>query len=229
MLINEIPEPDRPREKLAKRGAGALSDAELLAIFLRTGRRGRSAISIASELIEAVGSLSELSRRDAEEIQNLVSGIGPAKACELCAAVELGHRLARGNSPRPELSDAGSVYDLFAAGMQSEPREVLKVALLDTKLRLIRDTNLYQGSVNECLAHPRDIFRPAVVHNAYGLIVIHNHPSGDPAPSSADRAMTRRLAEAASLLQINLLDHVIIGNKDGGRQPFFSFKEAGLL
>lgn len=228
-MIKEIPKSDRPREKLAKRGAGALSDAELLAIFLRNGRRGRSAIAIASELISSVGSLAELSRRDAGEIQELVSGIGPAKACELCAAVELGRRLARGSSPRPELSNAESVYRLFGAEMRAESREVLKIALLNTKMKMLRDIDLYHGSLNECIAHPRDILRPAVVHNAYGLIVIHNHPSGDPAPSSADRSLTRRLADAASLLQIHLFDHVIIGNADGGRQPFFSFREAGLL
>jgi DNA repair protein RadC len=229
MLMQEMPETDRPREKLAKHGATALSDAELLAIFLRTGRRGKSALALASELLEAKGSLKGLAKCDAGELAKAVSGIGPAKAAELCAAVELGCRLARAGDRAPLLDSAEAAYEYFAPVMQKMDREALKVVLLDTKLRLLREESAFVGSLNECVAHPREIFRPAIIHRAYAVIVIHNHPSGDPAPSSADRALTSRLREAADLLQITLIDHIIIGNADGGRQPYFSFREAGLL
>ncbi len=229
MRIREIPEADRPREKLAARGAGALTDAELLAVFLRTGRRGRSAVALASELIAAKGSLHELSRCGAGELETLVSGIGKAKASELCAAVELGRRLARGGIERPEVGSALAAFDLFAAEMRSSGQEIVKVVHVDTKLRLLRDENVFAGTLNECVVHPREIFRSAIVLRAYAILVLHNHPSGDPSPSRADQTLTRRLAQAAEVLQIQLLDHVIVGTSDGGRQPFFSFREAGLL
>lgn len=229
MRIQEIPESDRPREKLMARGAASLTDAELLAIFLRTGRKGKSAIALAAELIEAKGSLHRLSMTDAAELPKLASGIGPAKAAELRAAFELGKRLARGEEERPVLDCAEAIYSTYGAELQAMDREVLKVALLDTKLRLIRMEEIALGSLTECVAHPREIFRPALVHSAYGVILMHNHPSGDPAPSSADHRLTRQLAEAAQMLQITLLDHVIVGTSDGGRQGYFSFREAGSL
>jgi DNA repair protein RadC len=229
MRILEIPEDDRPREKLVAKGPGSLTDAELLAIFLRTGCRGKSAIAVASELLANKGSLGELALCEAAELVNAAPGIGPAKAAELCAAVELGRRLARGAQARQPVDSADAVFELFRAEMNTYDREVLKVALLDTKLRLIRDHNIATGSLNECIAHPREIFRPAIIHRAYAVIIIHNHPSGDPAPSQADHSLTRRLREAAELLQINLMDHIIIGTPDGGRHPFFSFREAGIV
>ncbi|GAB4166732.1 MAG: DNA repair protein RadC [Terrimicrobiaceae bacterium] len=229
MKICELPPDDRPREKLATKGPGSLTDAELLAIFLRTGCRGKSAIAVASELIANKGSLGEIALCEASELVNAAPGIGPAKAAELSAAVELGRRLAKGAQARQPVDSADAVYQTFRAEMNTYDREVLKVVLLDTKLRLIRDQNISTGSLSECLAHPREIFRPAIVHRAYAVIVLHNHPSGDPAPSQADHAVTRRLREAADLLQINLMDHIIIGTPDGGRHPFFSFREAGMV
>ena len=152
-----------------------------------------------------------------------------AKAAELAAAFELGKRLARGGEERPVLDRAEVIYQRFGAEFQALGREELKVVLLDTKLRMILVEKISQGSLNECVAYARDIIRSAVVHSAYGLIVIHNHPSGDPAPSQADQRLTRRLAEAAELLQIQLLDHIIMGTAEGGRSPYFSFREAGSL
>jgi DNA repair protein RadC len=227
--IREIPQSDRPREKLAARGAGALTDAELLAIFLRTGLQGKSAIVLAADLIEAKGSLTALSRCSAAELQKMIRGIGPAKAAELVAAFELGKRLARGGEERPVLDSSEAIYELFSAELQAMDREVIKVVLLDTKLRLIKAENIALGSLNECVAHPREIFRPAILHSAYGVILVHNHPSGDPAPSQADRRLTRQLVEAANLMQIQLLDHVIFGHREGGRIPYFSFRDAGSL
>jgi DNA repair protein RadC len=227
--IREIPQSDRPREKLMQRGPGALTDAELSAIFLRTGKRGRSAIALAADLIKDKGSLKAISRCTPAELSRRGSGIGPAKAAHLAAACELGKRLARGEGGRPLLDSAEAVYAAFAPEFQAMDREMLKVALLDTKLRLIRLEPIAHGSLNECVAHPREIFKPAIIHSAYAVIVLHNHPSGDPAPSQADHRLTRQLAEAATFLQINLIDHIILGSADGGRTPYFSFRDAGVL
>lgn len=229
MRIREIPPSDRPREKLAAHGAACLTDAELLAIFLRTGIRGKSAITLASELLKSKGSLRTLSRCKPAELSKAMPGMGPAKAAELAAAFELGKRLARGAAERPVLDSAEVIYGRFGAELQAQDREVLRVILLDTKLRLLATEDVALGSLSECIAHPREIFRPAIVHSAYAAILVHNHPSGDPAPSQADHRLTRQLADAAKLLQINLLDHIIIGSPDGGRHPYFSFREAGVL
>jgi len=229
MRIHELPSDDRPREKLMARGAGSLTDAELIAIFLRTGVPGKSAIALASELLQSKGSLTALSRCSPAEIAKSGLGIGPAKAAQLAAACELGKRLARGGEQRPVLDSAEVIYDTFAPEFQAMDREVVKTVLLDTKLRLIRLESIALGSLNECVAHPREIFRPAIVHSAYAVILIHNHPSGDPTPSQADHRLTRQLREAAGLLQIQLLDHIIIGTPAGGRSPYFSFRDAGCL
>ena len=229
MRIREIPPGDRPREKLTAHGASCLTDAELLAIFLRTGVKGKSAITLASELLRKKGSLRALSRSSAGELAKAARGIGPAKAAELAAAFELGKRLARGEAERPVLDSAAVIYETFGAELQARDREVLRVLLLDTKLRLLAAEDVALGSLNECIAHPREIFRPAIMHSAYAAILVHNHPSGDPAPSQADNRLTRQLGDAAKLLQINFLDHIIIGLPDGGRVPYFSFREAGVL
>ena len=229
MRIREIPPSDRPREKLAAHGAACLTDAELLAIFLRTGVKGKSAITLASELLRKKGSLRALSRSSAGELVKAALGIGPAKAAELAAAFELGKRLARGAAERPVLDSAAVIYETFGAELQARDRELLRVLLLDTKLRLLAVEDVALGSLNECIAHPREIFRPAIMHSAYAAILVHNHPSGDPAPSQADHRLTRQLGDAAKLLQINFLDHIIIGLPDGGRVPYFSFREAGVL
>jgi DNA repair protein RadC len=229
MRIREIPLSDRPREKLAAHGAACLTDAELLAIFLRTGVKGKSAITLASELLRKKGSLRALSRSSAGELAKAAPGIGPAKAAELAAAFELGKRLARGEAERPVLDSAAVIYETFGAELQARDREVLRVLLLDTKLRLLAAEDVALGSLNECIAHPREIFRPAIMHSAYAAILVHNHPSGDPTPSQADNRLTRQLGDAAKLLQINFLDHIIIGLPDGGRVPYFSFREAGVL
>ena len=229
MRIREIPASDRPREKLAAHGASCLTDAELLAIFLRTGVKGKSAITLASELLSKKGTLRTLSRLSAGELAKAAPGIGPAKAAELAAAFELGKRLARGGAERPVLESAAVIYETFGAELQARDRELLRVLLLDTKLRLLAVEDVALGSLNECIAHPREIFRPAIMHSAYAAILVHNHPSGDPTPSQADNRLTRQLGDAAKLLQINFLDHIIIGLPDGGRVPYFSFREAGML
>lgn len=227
--ILEMPASDRPREKADKHGIGALTDAELLAIFIRTGRPGRNALAIAGELLGRSGGLVALARDDARVIRKRVSGIGKAKSIELAAAFEIGKRLARSREDRPVLDSPDKIYDVFGQEFLTFRRESLRVVLLDTKLRLMLVEEVSSGSINECVAHPREIFRPAIVHSAYAVVVIHNHPSGDPQPSAADRRLTASLREAAALLQINLIDHMIMGSPDGGRLAYFSFRDAGLL
>lgn len=228
LKISEIPEDDRPREKLIARGATALTDAELIGILLRTGLPGANAVQVATQLLGRYQSLNGLSRCTVDEIAQ-IAGIGPAKAVQLVAAFGLGQRLARETLSREKIDTPELVYELLAPEMRVLHKESLRVVLLDTRYHLVRIQEVSLGSVNESIAHPRDVFRPAVIASAYALIVVHNHPSGDPSPSQADHSLTRRLAEAAELLQIKLLDHIIIGAPAPGREPYFSFKEAGVL
>ena len=228
LKIREMPQDDRPREKLLARGANALTDAELIAILLRTGLPGANAVEVAARLLERYGSLSGLSRCTVDEISD-ISGIGPAKAVQLVAAFGLGQRLARETLQREKIDSPELVYQLLAPEMRVLHKESLRVILLDTRYRLLRIQEVSLGSVNESIAHPREVFRPALISSAYAVIVVHNHPSGDPSPSQSDHSLTRRLGEAADLLQIKLLDHIIIGAPAEGRAPYFSFKEAGVL
>lgn len=228
LKIREMPEEDRPREKLVARGAGSLTNAELIAILLRTGVPGANAVEVARQLLEIHQSLTSLSRCSVGEIAK-IHGIGSAKAVQLVAAFNLGQRLAREILVRQKLDSPELVHDLVAAEMRALHKESLRVILLDTRYHLLRIEEVSIGSVNESIAHPREIFRPAMIAAAYAVIVVHNHPSGDPSPSQADHGLTRRLVEAAELLQIKLLDHIIIGAPAEGRLPYFSFKEAGVL
>jgi DNA repair protein RadC len=228
LKISEMPQDDRPREKLTKRGAEALTNAELIAILLRTGLRGANAVQVASKLLQRFGSLGDLSRCTAEEISQ-TPGIGPVKALELVATFKLGQRLAAETISRQKIDTPELVNALLSEEMRALHKESLRVLLLDTRYQLLRMEEVSRGSVNESIAHPRDVFRPAIISSAYAVIVVHNHPSGDPSPSQADHSLTRRLAEAAELLQIKLLDHIIIGAPAEGRPPYFSFREAGVL
>ncbi|MBA2743409.1 MAG: DNA repair protein RadC [Chthoniobacterales bacterium] len=226
--IREMPQDDRPREKLIARGASALTDSELIGILLRTGLPGANAVQVAAKLLERYQSLNALSRCSVDEISD-IPGIGPAKAVQLVAAFGLGQRLARETLAQEKIDSPELVYDLLAPEMRALHKESLRVILLDTRYHLVRIQEVSLGSVNESIAHPRDVFRPAVISSAYAVIVVHNHPSGDPSPSQADHSLTRRLADAAELLQIKLLDHIIIGSPAEGRERYFSFKEAGAL
>ena len=226
--IREMPQEERPREKLAAHGTSALTDPELIAILLRTGIPGANAIEIARRLLKDYGSLSGLSRCSVHDLAPR-PGIGFAKATQLVAAFGLGQRLARETLSKQKIDAPELVNELLGPEMRPLRKESLRVILLDTRYHLIRVEEVSVGSVNESIAHPRDVFRPAVVSSAYAVIVVHNHPSGDASPSQADHNLTRRLAEAAELLQIKLLDHVIIGAPAEGNPGYFSFKEAGVL
>ncbi len=228
LKIQELPEQERPREKLAAHGAAALSDSELIAILLRTGIPGANAVDIGRQLILHFGSLAALARASLTELAQ-IKGVGRTKAVQLAAAFGLAARLARETLTDIPLDTPAKIYELLGAEMRQLGKESLRVVLIDSKLRLLRVEQVSLGSLNECLAHPREILRPAVLHNAFAFILVHNHPSGDPSPSDADRRVTLRMAEAAKMLQINFFDHVILGSPAAGRAPYHSFRETGVI
>jgi len=228
LKIREMSESERPREKLAAHGARALSDAELIAILLRTGISGANAVEVARQLLEKYGSLTGLSRCSVDELSK-IKGVKFTKAVQLVAAFGLGDRLAREKWVKQKIDSPELANELVGPEMRRLRKESLRVILLDTRYHLIRVEEISLGSINESIAHPRDVFRPAVISSAHAVIVVHNHPSGDASPSQTDHSLTRRLAEAAELLQIKLLDHIIIGAPSEGTPDYFSFKEAGVL
>ncbi len=230
LRLKDFPEDERPREKLARRGSGSLTDAELLAIFLGSGIPGSNVITVARELLEQRGGLLALSRTPPEELLER-KGLGPAKVSILVAAFELGRRLAREQFAGEVLDTPEKIHALMEAEMGSLAQESVRVILLDTRRRLLKVEEVTLGTLNECLAHPREILRRAITHSSHSFVLVHNHPSGDPAPSTADRHLTRRLRDASEAVGIQLLDHVIIGRPDAGNPSgaYFSFREAGLL
>ena len=211
MHIRDWPEHERPREKLLASGAGALSDAELLAIFLGSGTAGRDAVVTARALLGEHGSLRALLDLDAKAMTRL-KGIGSARACALSAALELGHRhlasqLERGDA----LADPAAAGRYFAQRLRGRGREVFAALYLDTRHRALGFEELFQGSLDGAEVHPRVLVERALARGASAVIVGHNHPSGNPEPSAADRAVTVRLKQALALVDVRLLDHFIVG------------------
>ncbi len=228
LKISEMPPEERPREKLIAHGDDALTEPELLAILLRTGIKGANAVDVGRDLLERYGSLSALTRCGVNEIKS-IRGIGKAKAVLLVAAFGIGKRLAAAKAKNQPLNSPEAIDALIGPEMRMLRKESLRVILLDTRYHLIRMEQVSLGTINESIAHPRDVLRPALIHSAYAIVVAHNHPSGDSSPSQTDHSLTRRLAEAAELLQIKLLDHFIIGAATDHGPGYFSFKEAGVL
>lgn len=227
--IHDLPENDRPRERLLRIGPGALSDAELLGIFINTGLQGENAVAIGRRLIQQSDGLRKLSRRDPADLAQQ-RGLGPAKAAVIAAAFELGRRVAREASHDQPLHQPELIFEYLGPEMQALNREEVHVLLLNTRMHLQHHERLYKGSVNESVAFTRDILRSALVHSAFAFVVVHNHPSGDPTPSEADRIFTRRLHDGAELLKVQLVDHIVIGHPSPTRAlPYFSFRSAGLL
>jgi len=222
---------ERPQERLECFGAPALSDTELLAVLLRSGQRGMDVLTLASRLVSEAGSLADLVAWTEADYRR-VSGIGHVRALQLIAVMEIARRVLgqrKGEAPvlnRPEL-----VYAFFqpiAAGLAVEK---LWAVCLNRKNRLIRCVEVSSGTATGSLVHPREVFRTAIREAATSLICVHNHPSGDPTPSSADLQVTHRLREAASVIDIELTDHLILGTRvgDPAGRGFYSFREAGLL
>ena len=212
MHISDWPAPERPREKLLGRGAGALSDAELLAIFLGSGLPGRDAVQTSRELLDAHGPLRALLDRRPAELARL-PGLGPARACQLAAALELGNRhLAAALERGDALTDPGAAGRYFARRLRPYPHEVFAALFLDTRHRALAFEELFQGTIDGAEVHPREVVRRALGHNAAAVIIGHNHPSGCSDPSAADRAVTARLKQALALVEIRLLDHFVVGD-----------------
>jgi len=229
-LIREMPEGDRPRERLKERGAAALADAELIAILLRTGMKGTSAVQLAQQLLLAFLSLDELARAPVEAIAK-VKGVGETKAIQLKAAFELARRLS--DSTRSKQATISSPAEAAAAlreDMRLLDREEFRVLLLNTKNGLIKKCAVSRGSLNASIVEPREVFKDAIAASAASMILVHNHPSGDPTPSAEDITVTKRLVKAGELLNISVLDHIILGHRTAGReQDFASLKELGLM
>ena len=224
MAIQGLPSAERPRERLYWNGPEALADAELLALQLGSGTPGRSAADVAREMLATYGSLAEVAAREAVELAR-VTGVGPAKAARRAAAFELGRRLrARTPGVRVVLSAPADVYAAFGPLMEDLPREVFRVALLDAQNGLLRDRVISQGTLSASLVHPREVFKPAILESAASVILLHNHPSGDPTPSREDVRLTRQLVECARLLELRVHDHVVIG-----RGRYVSLAERGII
>ncbi|MFN3974789.1 MAG: RadC family protein [Dehalococcoidia bacterium] len=218
-----MPLGERPRERLRSAGPGALSHAELVAILLRTGQAGESALALAQRLLSTFGGLGGLANASFAELER-VKGLGLAKAAQVHAALELGKRLLTlPLEERPAVRGPGDIASLLMADMSLLPQESLRVVLLDTRNHVLGVQEVYRGNVNTALVRTAEVFREAVRQTCPSVIVVHNHPSGDPTPSAEDVEITSRLLAAGRLLDIDVLDHIVIGK---GR--WVSLKAQGL-
>jgi DNA repair protein RadC len=225
LLLSEHPERDRPRERLWHVGPAALTGQELLAILLGTGCSGRDALSVAGDLLARTeGSLRRLGSRPGAELAR-VAGVGRAKASRIVAALELARRVAdEAEPPLERVGGPADVHRYYAPRLRDLAVEEFHVLALGSQSQVLADLLITRGILNSSLVHPREVFRAAIAEAAAGIIVVHNHPSGDPTPSADDRAVTRQLVDAGRLLDVPVYDHVIVG---GAR--YVSFAEAGLL
>ncbi|HMT21783.1 MAG TPA: DNA repair protein RadC [Promineifilum sp.] len=222
-MIRDLAEQDRPRERLIKVGAEVLSTAELLAIVLRNGPRGESVLRLAERLLVEFDNLPGLSRATITELM-AVHGVGDAKAAEIKAALEIGRRLvASAPEERPRVSSPDDAFHLLKSEMMFLEQEHLRLILLDTRNRVLRTPTVYVGSLNTSVIRVGELFRAAIRDNAAAFIVAHNHPSGDPSPSPEDITVTRQIVQAGKLLDVDVLDHIVIG-----RNRFVSLKQRGL-
>lgn len=224
-LIKELPSQERPRERMLSIGAEALSNTELLAILISTGTRKESAMSLAARIIsmEQEG-LHFLGSAIPQELAK-VSGVGIAKSCQIAAAVELGKRLAsKPKDKRIRICSPEDIAPIFMEEMRYLKKEYFRVLLLNTKNEIISTENISVGNINSSIVDPRDVFRPAIRKSAGSVILVHNHPSGNPEPSDADVKVTERLIKSGELLDIKVVDHMIIG--DG---TYISFKRKKLI
>lgn len=223
LKIKEWPQGERPRERLLKEGVEVLSDAQLLAILLRTGSVETNAVQLAIDLLKKFHTLQNISNLSISELCSM-RGIGPAKAAHLKAAHEFGRRSLSSLPPGVRLTKSQDVFRHYSPLFQNSRKEIFKIILLNQKNKVLRDVTVSQGSLTTTVVHPREVFNPAVRDSAASVIFLHNHPSGDPAPSREDKEMTERLVAAGSLLGIQVIDHVVIGS-----DSYFSFADAGYI
>ena len=211
MTIRDWPESERPREKMLERGAAALSDAELLAVFIGSGRRGQTAIDLGRDLLARHGNLKCLLERDVSALA-AEPGLGTAKSCCLHAALELGRRYLACDLRQPEaLANPAACADYLRARIGAYPYEVFACVFLDNRHRILGFEELFRGSIDGASVHPREVVRRCLAHNAAAVILAHNHPSGVAEPSQADRAITAELKRALETIQVRVLDHFIVG------------------
>jgi DNA repair protein RadC len=222
--MKELAPGDRPREKLLRHGATALGDNELVALVLGSGRRRANALDVANELLRLRGGIHGVARSTCGDLAR-VAGVGPAKAAQVMAAVELGRRtLTHAPSARIQLRNARESAAYLLPAFGSRPSEQFGVVLLDSKHRVLKTSIIAVGTLNSTIVEPRDVFREAMLGGAAAVIVFHNHPSGDPSPSPDDWDLTRRLAATGTLVGIDLMDHLVLGDA-----RYCSFKEMGRL
>lgn len=222
--INDIPQNERPMEKLLRYGSDDLSNAELLAVLLRSGTRGENIISISTRLLSDVGGLDGLLHINLEDVKK-IKGIKDVKACQIMAMMELFKRFRTLKSVNEfKVSSPKDISELLINEMNNLNQEVLKLILLNTKNTVIGVKDVFKGSLNSSIVHPREIFREAVQRGSANIIICHNHPSGDPTPSKEDINITLRIKQCGDLMGIVLLDHIIIGNNN-----YISLKEKGII
>ena len=230
LRLKDQPLNERPRERLVARGPDALSHAELIAILLRTGLKGANVVQVGQKLVQKYGSLNALALATVDELKQ-IPGIGRDKATTLVAAFALAKRMEQERrEDSPVLDNPATVVDFMRETNRLQKVESFQVLLLNTRKRLIRAEEISQGLLDTILVHPREVFRAAITANAAAIILIHNHPSGDPAPSEADIKVTRDLIRAGQLLKIEVVDHVIIGRATPERQKdYSSLRELGYF
>jgi len=228
--LKDQPIGERPRERLVERGAAALSAAELIAILVRTGLQGTNALDIGKQLVQKFGSLGAMARASVDELQ-CIRGIGRDKAVTLVAAFTLGSKIAEElQRESPVLDNPEAIANLLREQNRLKEVETFQILLLNTRRRLIRVEQVSQGLLDTILVHPREVFKAAIAARAAAVILVHNHPSGDPTPSEADIKVTRDLIRAGQLLKIEILDHVILGQATVDRpKDYSSLRELGYF
>lgn len=225
MTVKELPSDDRPREKLLQKGAESLSDAELIAILLRTGRKGKSVLEISQELINDEKNLALLATRSVKSLTK-ISGIGNDKAVTLAAAFELSRRILSQSKWRSDkkITSPQDIADIFIPILRDEVKEKFIVVCLNSTNKVIKYETISVGNLNSSVVHPREIFKVAIDNNSASIILIHNHPSGNPEPSNEDIRITKKLVESGKILEIPVFDHVIIAG-----ETYTSFVEKRLF
>ena len=228
--LKDQPPGERPRERLVEHGAAALSPAELIAILVKTGLPGVNALDIGKQLIQKFGSLGAMARASVDDLQ-CIRGIGQDKAVTLVAAFALGSKIAEElQRESPVLDNPGAVADLLREQNRAKSVETFQILLLTTRKRLIRVEQVSQGTLDTLLVHPREVFKSAIAARASSIVLVHNHPSGDPTPSEADIKVTRDLIRAGQLMKIEVLDHVILGRATAERsKDYSSLRELGYF
>lgn len=228
--LRDQPVAERPRERLIECGAGALSPAELIAILVRTGTRGTNAVDIGRQLVQKFGSLGAMAQASVDDLQ-CIRGIGRDKAVTLVAAFALARTLAQElQRESPKLDNPEAIVRLLRDQNRAKDVETVQIVLLNTRRRLIRIEQVSQGTLDTILVHPREVFKAAIGASAAAIVLVHNHPSGDPTPSEADIKVTREIIRAGKILKIDVLDHLILGRATAERpKDYSSLRELGYF